>query len=341
MRSTNGLPFALWAFMVFGFWVSTAFAITLKKPLNKYDMDWIIQKSRNVSCLDTTKVTPYEDNFKCAPRRRFKKGHCKPYWYRECQGYCEMSTMWWHGLESPFPRSSCNREPCRLEPEIPNQLRPTWNYSTQIAPTTFSEGSSLDFSSANMTTGSVSLDKPARVQNECGYWTFIPNIARSCGITVDGSKERFWIFSWCSGVIEKGECATSVHQKRINPKKDFGKQSLYEPEGEIVFVATDCDFPGKRLPFCMQHPTYLKKGVSIDPQVHENYLETFRYRRREGKTLKDVYEMCMRGEWPPENGTSSIAGGRGEKELNGADEYELDEEDEDEDARRWEELKWN
>ncbi|KAK7403658.1 hypothetical protein QQX98_010581 [Neonectria punicea] len=159
------------------FWVSMAFTPVLGKRMSRTDRK--INKLMNPACLDTSKTLPYEDYFGCKPKRKLKKGgHCPPDWYHNCTGYCEFSTQWSYGLESPFPRSSCSREDCRLMPEIRNDISRTWNWTALIKPITLTVGSHMNFLSPNMTTGSISLDKPAKVLHDCGYWTFIPHMVK-------------------------------------------------------------------------------------------------------------------------------------------------------------------
>ncbi|KAL6407947.1 Cerebellar degeneration-related antigen-like protein [Ilyonectria robusta] len=229
-------------------------------------------------------LTTRKEFFGCKAKHAVnEKGHCTPNWYRQCEEYCESYVEWWYGPEMRFNQTRCGPNPCRLKPGLPVEVKlPEW--TSQITNRTFSMASNFNYWTPNTTASSYAYEKPNELLYECGYFAFIPYMVKSCGITTHGRVGRFWLASWCSGVTQVGECRETVLHKPGG-----------EPDGVVVFVATDCNSHFKLRPFCKQDPIYLKDGVSFDPQLRKEYLSAFKNGDMSKELLREAWEACQ--EW--------------------------------------------
>ncbi|KAI5458483.1 hypothetical protein BGZ63DRAFT_406890 [Mariannaea sp. PMI_226] len=213
-------------------------------------------------CLDPVKVPMNTEYFGCKAKYELNPaGKCKPSWYRSCEGYCEMYTWWDFGQEVPFDNAFCEEGPCKLKAGLQARNASFENPISLISPINLSKNSNFNFYNPNLTAIAKVRSKPKTQEEKCGYWTFVPYQVHSCGISSKGKSGRFWVASWCSNTTQQGECSTTVLQ---NSEK--------RPDGQIIFVATECGDPRKRLPFCWQEDTYLEEGVSLDAQIRKDYL---------------------------------------------------------------------
>jgi len=86
---------------------------------------------------------------------------------------------------------------------------------------------------------------------------------------------------------DKEVCVTSVYQTKAGVAG-----------GAAVFVATDCDNDGKRLPFCKQDPIYLQLGVSADPQVFQDFRDAWLNDDLSQGVSATAKYQCSIGNWP-------------------------------------------
>ncbi|KAH6889815.1 hypothetical protein B0T10DRAFT_459548 [Thelonectria olida] len=243
-----------------------------EKPTNKTNQ-----------CLDPEKVPIRTEFYGCEPVRKFTRngGRCQPNWYHGCQAYCEMYTWWDYGREIPFEESTCNPgERCNLRNGMAQDItfKNTSNTSL-IQMKILSYYSRFNFFDPNMEVEVAEYrPRPREQENTCGYWTFVPHLLHSCGVTSRGQRERIWLAAWCSAIKARSECVATVRQTPDG-----------QPSGKIMFVATDCQDRKKRLGFCKQDHTYLEKGVSFDPSVRKDWLDAV-----EKHGVQKAWEKCQR-----------------------------------------------
>ncbi|KAH7141344.1 hypothetical protein B0J13DRAFT_623711 [Dactylonectria estremocensis] len=234
-------------------------------------------------CFSLSDVPPNQEWFGCKPKHNVnKKGECEGDWAAYpsgCTSYCESYVEWRYGPEARFQQVRCARGPCKLEPGLgANITVPVWQPG--ISKFSFTTGSTFNYYDPSTTAVSAVVEKPRELFHECGYFTFIPYMVKSCGVTVYG---RYFLEHWCKAHENRGDCRENVLQ-RPNGK----------PDGIIVFVATDCNDHFKLRPFCKQDPAYLKAGVSYNPLLRKEYLEAAYYNGDANKAmLKEAWQRCM------------------------------------------------
>ncbi|KAI0003421.1 hypothetical protein F4779DRAFT_601987 [Xylariaceae sp. FL0662B] len=233
-------------------------------------------------------------NFTCPPKKGFelKENHyCKgkpeaPY---NCNVYCERNLLWHYGKEIPFDSSRCGKgSECRLDEGMTVQVAESTTVGAPFigfSGAVFQAGASFTWSKSKSTSNLIARTKPQDRLNDCGYWTFVPYMVKSCGVNSKGEKKQNPGSQWCKDRKDKEICVETPFQTAT------GKAG-----GATVFVATDCS-SNKPLAFCKQDPVYLKAGVASDPQVHLDYKKAWK-NGDESHILDTAKVQCEKGNWP-------------------------------------------
>ncbi|KAH6895590.1 hypothetical protein B0T10DRAFT_455839 [Thelonectria olida] len=258
----------------------------LSARLDQPDNPWI-----NDSCFNPLTVPEHEEYTECPKKKEVQEDHWCPVSENEndCESYCEQSLSWQYGKEIPFDNTYCGKgSHCRLDESMTVSVSQTTTFGLQIGHGAFTLGASFSWSDSKTTSNGMMREKPAERLDDCGYWTFVPYLVTSCGITSKASVHENVLNSrWCADRVDKQECLTSVYQTKTGVAG-----------GAVVFVATECEDTAKKLPFCKQDPIYLKLGVSSDDQVHLDYREAWiDYDEAKG-ILGTAQYQCEQGNWP-------------------------------------------
>ncbi|KPM34764.1 hypothetical protein AK830_g11810 [Neonectria ditissima] len=250
------------------------------------DGPWI-----NEACFNPLTVNEGEKFYDCPKKIEQKESHwCPVETDNECESYCEQSLQWSYGREVPFDNSRCGEgSHCRLDEGMSVQVGQTTTFGLQIGHGAFTLGASFSWSESKTTSNSIVREKPADRLDDCGYWTFVPYMVTSCGITSKAAvHENILNSRWCADRVDKEECLTSVYQTKAGVAG-----------GAAVFVATSCDDGDKRLGFCKQDAIYLKQGVSVDERVHLDWRDAWKdWDSANGVTTTAEYQ-CQQDNWPP------------------------------------------
>ncbi|KFH48382.1 hypothetical protein ACRE_006510 [Hapsidospora chrysogenum ATCC 11550] len=242
-------------------------------------------------CFRVEKVDEREEFKECEPKKFLEEdGTCKVHASEnECESYCETSLKWFYGEEVPFHNGRCGKGPCTLEDRMGAEVSKTTTWGLQIGHGAFTLGASFAYTEGKAIVSGVVRQKPEDLKESCGYWTFIPYMIESCGISAKGDySQNAFTGRKCSDVEQKEECYAKV---------------LESPDGavagHVAFVATECDDYNDRLPFCKQDPIYLKAGVSFDEEVNAHWVEAHFDMDLDKEVLGTAQYMCEQGEWPP------------------------------------------
>ncbi|KAI1081501.1 hypothetical protein F5B20DRAFT_536230 [Whalleya microplaca] len=233
-------------------------------------------------------------NFTCTPKKGFEvqdNHYCldHPEEPHNCNVYCERNLIWHHGKEIPFDNSRCGKgSECRLDEGMTVQVTESFTIGAPFlgwSKATFQAGASFTWSESKSTTNYIARTKPKDRLNDCGYWTFVPYMVKSCGINSKAEKKKNPGSQWCKDRQDKEICVETPFQTAAGTAG-----------GATIFVATDCS-SNKPLPFCKQDPVYLKAGVATDPKVHLDYREAW-MNYDESRISETAKAQCEKGNWP-------------------------------------------
>ncbi|KPM36142.1 hypothetical protein AK830_g10413 [Neonectria ditissima] len=241
-------------------------------------------------CFRIEKVDEGQDFTECPPKNPLNdQGSCETH-PNDCETYCEKTLKWGWGQEVPFDNARCGPGSCTLEERMQAEVSRSVTWGLQIGHGAFTAGASFSYSESKTTVSGVVRDKPVELEQDCGYWAFIPHTITSCGTTSKGNLDlNAFSGSKCKDVVEKEECFTTILET---------SQGI--PSGYSVFVATDCSNPNERLPFCKQDEVYLKQGVSYDHCVFDEW--KLAWTDMEDPNSGILYGLdtnCLNGMWPP------------------------------------------
>ncbi|RMJ08299.1 hypothetical protein CDV36_012074 [Fusarium kuroshium] len=243
------------------------------------------------SCFSTGAISENEEWTGCEPTNKLDdEGHCSisPHSDDACESFCEKSLKWSYGKEVKFANAECRRGKCTLEDRMAVTFGETISWGLQIGHGAFTAGVSFTYSQEKQTFSGVVRDKPDDLIDECGYWTFVPYMVTSCGITAKGEHtQNAFTGEKCKNRVEKEECLT-----------DYLRHSDGMPAGVPVFVTYDCA-TRERLAFCKQDELYLKLGVSEDEKVHQDYALSWWDGDASRGPTGTAQVMCEKGIWPP------------------------------------------
>ncbi|KAF5004226.1 hypothetical protein FDECE_9255 [Fusarium decemcellulare] len=247
------------------------------------------------TCFRIEKVKEGVEYFDCPAKKPLnEQGGCSANPTKEdnwCETYCQKSLKWGWGQEVPFDNARCGPGACTLEDRMQAEVSRSITWGLQIGHGAFTAGASFSYSESKMTVSGVVRNKPSDLEEECGYWAFVPHTITSCGITAKGELDmNAFSGKKCNNVVEKEECYTTIMET-----------SEGNPSGFAVFVATDCADPTVRLPFCKQDKIYLKEGVSYDKCPYLMYHLAWADMDDESKGLVDGFQQaCEENNWPPD-----------------------------------------
>ncbi|KAL8676255.1 MAG: hypothetical protein Q9186_007216 [Xanthomendoza sp. 1 TL-2023] len=107
----------------------------------------------------------------------------------------------------------------------------------------------------------LSSDAVTLKDNECGYFTFLPLLEKTCGIATLGEPAENATTKGCGYDITEEHCGT-------RPSYTPNFKSI---KGATVFVKIDCA-NNKRLPMDQQNPAYNHEGVPAPQEVYEAWI---------------------------------------------------------------------
>ncbi|KAF5003980.1 hypothetical protein FDECE_9520 [Fusarium decemcellulare] len=243
------------------------------------------------SCFSTGAVGEKEEWTGCEPANKLDDdGNCplSPHSDNPCETFCEKGMSWSYGKEVKFANAECRRGKCTLEDRMAVTFGETMSWGFQIGWGAITGGVSFTYSEEKQTLSGVVRDKPDDLIDECGYWTFVPYMVTSCGISAKGKHEQNAFTGEKCKDREQGDyCIT-----------DYLRHADGIPAGIPVFVTYDCA-TREYLGFCKQDELYLKMGVSEDEKVHQDYAFSWWDGDASKGPTSTAQAMCERGEWPP------------------------------------------
>ncbi|KAI1266117.1 hypothetical protein F5Y18DRAFT_426006 [Xylariaceae sp. FL1019] len=197
---------------------------------------------------------------RCPPVNRYDPKHpgfCEGADNFPCTSFCQVSTEFTYGQESPIIGTYCEgaRECWTTQQDI---VRVKWP-SKGLLEDQFSEALSTGVSGGFhvwkcvFSTREVGVYNKHLEKDECGYFTFVPILKTTCGTWTHGQRGPWG----CENVTtEHHRCAT----QQMTDSKGV-------PDGNTIFVKTDCKSKVP-LPITEQDPIYRFTGVGINQNYH-------------------------------------------------------------------------
>jgi hypothetical protein len=97
---------------------------------------------------------------------------------RQCAAYCEIRTYYSYGQEEPFDSTRCGKGACRLTADHKAEVSKTFSFGAgngfgEVAKA-FNIAASWAWTESKSVATGIVMEKPEKLKEECGYWTFVP-----------------------------------------------------------------------------------------------------------------------------------------------------------------------
>ncbi|CAI6334418.1 unnamed protein product [Periconia digitata] len=222
---------------------------------------------------------------KCPPKFKVdSRGKCylnpNDHWpWQSCTQFCQQETEFKYTQEKPFTNAYCHGpQTCTISSTTTRTITANLNFNAKFVEA-YGIGITGGFSESKATASARAFSVKLE-QGDCGYFTFVPVMKRTCG--------KIGAPTSCSARpnIDEDSCAEQLH-----------RDSDGSVDGETIFVRTDC---GTRMPLAKdkQDPVYQKPGVPMDRGLQEAFAQTFKKDDVDGVEDKEI--KCSTSDSSPE-----------------------------------------